>query len=192
MGSPASRRDPLVPPAGGQNRPQNFALLNRTHDSKLEIFWALREWRGRGRCPRTTVGCLRCGVWYDPARPHVCGVVGDDTARRLEARIDALEQRVQGLELEAHSRFKRARGAMGPTRMRPAAKFLVSASFDRGKRRPRLTMSRRSPSSPGRPSIVRRIMPPTCAAGGCARRCAEATFAREPESEGQFDQLIGA
>jgi len=45
-----------------------------------------------------TVGCLRCGVWYDPARPHVCGVLGDDIARALEARIVALERRVEELE----------------------------------------------------------------------------------------------
>jgi hypothetical protein len=38
---------------------------------------------------------LACGCWYDPARPHVCG--GDDT-RRLEERIDALEQRLIALE----------------------------------------------------------------------------------------------
>jgi hypothetical protein len=53
----------------------------------------------------TTVGCLRCGVWYDPARPHVCGVIGDDTARRLEklifetrSSIEALDRRLQAIE----------------------------------------------------------------------------------------------
>ena len=53
----------------------------------------------------TTVGCLRCGVWYDPARPHVCGVIGDDIARALAERLDAFERRLQGLEVEARSRF---------------------------------------------------------------------------------------
>jgi hypothetical protein len=53
----------------------------------------------------TTVGCLRCGVWYDPARPHVCGVIGDDIARELEARIYAFEQRLRELEVEPRSRF---------------------------------------------------------------------------------------
>ena len=53
----------------------------------------------------TTVGCLRCGVWYDPARPHTCGVLGDDVAKGLEDRLDAIELRFQGLELEARSRF---------------------------------------------------------------------------------------
>jgi hypothetical protein len=49
---------------------------------------------------------LRCGVWYDPARPHICGVMGDDTAKRLEelifenrSRIEALDRRL--LEIEA-------------------------------------------------------------------------------------------
>jgi hypothetical protein len=23
----------------------------------------------------TTVGCLRCGVWHDPVRPHVCDAI---------------------------------------------------------------------------------------------------------------------
>ena len=53
----------------------------------------------------TTVGCLRCGVWYDPGKPHLCGVLGDDTARRLAERIDAFERRLQGLDGEARSRF---------------------------------------------------------------------------------------
>ena len=53
----------------------------------------------------TSVGCLRCGVWYDPARPHACGVLGDDIARGLEDRLDAFERRFAGLELEARSRF---------------------------------------------------------------------------------------
>jgi hypothetical protein len=52
-----------------------------------------------------TVGCLRCGVWYDPGRPHLCGVLGDDTARALAERLDAFERRLQGLEGEARSRF---------------------------------------------------------------------------------------
>jgi hypothetical protein len=53
----------------------------------------------------TTVGCLRCGVWYDPARPHACRILGDEMARRLEERPDAFERRLQGLELEARSRL---------------------------------------------------------------------------------------
>ena len=53
----------------------------------------------------TTVGCLRCGVWYDPARPHLCGVLGDDIARALEQRLDAFERRLQRLEVEGRSRF---------------------------------------------------------------------------------------
>jgi hypothetical protein len=53
----------------------------------------------------TTVGCLRCGVWYDPGRPHLCGVLGDDIAKELEKRLDAFERRFQGLEVEARSRF---------------------------------------------------------------------------------------
>ena len=52
-----------------------------------------------------TVGCLRCGVWYDPARPHFCGVLGDDIARGLEERLDALERRLRQLEVEARSRL---------------------------------------------------------------------------------------
>jgi hypothetical protein len=54
-----------------------------------------------------TVGCLRCGIWYDPARPHVCGVLGDDIARGLDARLDAFERRLQGLEVEARSRLNK-------------------------------------------------------------------------------------
>jgi hypothetical protein len=46
----------------------------------------------------TTVGCLRCGVWYDPARPHVCGVIGDDTARRLEELIFETRSWIEGLD----------------------------------------------------------------------------------------------
>jgi hypothetical protein len=53
----------------------------------------------------TTVGCLRCGVWYDPSKPHACGVLGDDVARGLAEHLDAFERRFQGLELEARSRF---------------------------------------------------------------------------------------
>ena len=54
----------------------------------------------------TTVGCLQCLQWYDPSRgPHICGLVGDETARRLAERLDAFERRFQGLELEARSRF---------------------------------------------------------------------------------------
>ena len=52
-----------------------------------------------------TVGCLRCGVWYDPARPHLCGLLADETARGLAERIDAFERRLQGLGGEARSRF---------------------------------------------------------------------------------------
>jgi hypothetical protein len=52
-----------------------------------------------------TVGCLRCGVWYDPARSHCCGVLGDDVARRLAERLDAFERRFQGLEVEERSLF---------------------------------------------------------------------------------------
>jgi hypothetical protein len=53
----------------------------------------------------TTVGCLQC-LLYDPSRgPHICGLVGDETARRLAERLDAFERRFQGLELEARSRF---------------------------------------------------------------------------------------
>jgi hypothetical protein len=52
-----------------------------------------------------TVGCLQCLQWYDPSRgPHICGLVGDETARRLAERLDALERRFQGLEVEARSR----------------------------------------------------------------------------------------
>ena len=53
----------------------------------------------------TTVGCLRCGVWYDPGRPHLCGLLADETARGLAERIDAFERRLQGLDGEARSRF---------------------------------------------------------------------------------------
>jgi hypothetical protein len=53
----------------------------------------------------TTVRCLRCGVWYDPARPHACGVLGDDVARGLKERLDAFERRFQELELAARSRL---------------------------------------------------------------------------------------
>ena len=59
----------------------------------------------------TTVGCLRCGVWYDPARPHVCGVLGDDTARALEERLVVLERRVE--ELEAGMSQRKAAEALG-------------------------------------------------------------------------------
>jgi hypothetical protein len=52
-----------------------------------------------------TVGCLRCGVWYDPARPHLCGLLADETARGLAERIDAFERRLQGLDGEARSRL---------------------------------------------------------------------------------------
>jgi hypothetical protein len=45
-----------------------------------------------------TVGCLRCGVWYDPSKPHLCGLLADETARGLAARLDALERRVEQLE----------------------------------------------------------------------------------------------
>jgi hypothetical protein len=62
----------------------------------------------------TTVGCLRCGVWYDPARPHVCGVIGDDTARRLEdlifetrSWIEALDRRLQAIEAGSPARDTR-------------------------------------------------------------------------------------
>jgi hypothetical protein len=55
-----------------------------------------------------TVGCLRCGIWYDPARPHSCGVIGDDTAKRLEemifetrSRLDSIERRLLGLDAAA-------------------------------------------------------------------------------------------
>ena len=57
------------------------------------------------RMTARTVGCLRCGVWYDPARPHACGGLGDDIARGLEERLDALGRRLQGLEFEARSRL---------------------------------------------------------------------------------------
>jgi hypothetical protein len=54
----------------------------------------------------TTVGCLQCLQWYDPSRgPHICGLVGDETARRLAERLDGLERRFQGLEVEARSRL---------------------------------------------------------------------------------------
>ena len=54
----------------------------------------------------STVGCLQCLQWYDPSRgPHICGLVGDETARRLAERLDAFERRFQGLEVEARSRF---------------------------------------------------------------------------------------
>jgi hypothetical protein len=53
-----------------------------------------------------TVGCLRCGVWYDPAKPHACGVLADETARGLAERLDAYERRLQGLEAEARSRVE--------------------------------------------------------------------------------------
>jgi hypothetical protein len=59
----------------------------------------------------TTVGCLRCGVWYDPARPHVCGVLGDDIARALEARIVALERRVEELEAGRDAPFSVSSGS---------------------------------------------------------------------------------
>ena len=39
--------------------------------------------------------------WYDPNKAHVCGVIGDDVARRLEERVDALEQRVRELQARA-------------------------------------------------------------------------------------------
>jgi hypothetical protein len=32
----------------------------------------------------TTVMCLSCGAWRDPASAHLCGALGDDTARALE------------------------------------------------------------------------------------------------------------
>jgi hypothetical protein len=54
----------------------------------------------------STVGCLQCLQWYDPSRgPHICGLVGDETARQLAERLDAFERRFQGLELEERSRF---------------------------------------------------------------------------------------
>jgi hypothetical protein len=59
----------------------------------------------------TIVGCLQCRQWYDLAKPHVCGVLGDETARRLEERLDAFERRLQGLELEARSRLNRLEAA---------------------------------------------------------------------------------
>jgi hypothetical protein len=141
----------------------------------------------------TTVGCLRCGVWYDPGKPHLCGVLGDDTARRLAERIDAFERRLQGLDGEARSRFnalerrvqeleaaRRRAIAIGPTRRRPAA----SASFCPHQTR---CMSRASMTSRGfHPSplrsesaTARRITPATCALGGCARRSVKAAFTRE-------------
>jgi hypothetical protein len=49
----------------------------------------------------TTNLCLRCGQFFDPARPHVCGLLGDETARRLEERLDAFERRLSALEFEA-------------------------------------------------------------------------------------------
>jgi hypothetical protein len=55
-----------------------------------------------------TVGCLQCLQWYDPSRgPHICGLVGDETARRLAERLDAFERRFQALEFEARSRLSR-------------------------------------------------------------------------------------
>jgi hypothetical protein len=56
----------------------------------------------------STVGCLQCLQWYDPSRgPHICGLVADETARRLAERLDAFERRFQGLEVEASSRLNR-------------------------------------------------------------------------------------
>jgi hypothetical protein len=46
----------------------------------------------------TIVGCLQCRQWYDQAKPHLCGVLGDETARALEARLVALERRIEELE----------------------------------------------------------------------------------------------
>jgi hypothetical protein len=34
------------------------------------------------------------------AKPHICGLMGDDTARRLAERLDALERRIQLLEMD--------------------------------------------------------------------------------------------
>jgi hypothetical protein len=54
----------------------------------------------------TTVGCLQCRQWYDPSRgPHICGLVGDETARRLAERLDVFERRFHGLQVEVRSRF---------------------------------------------------------------------------------------
>jgi hypothetical protein len=58
-----------------------------------------------------TVGCLRCGVWYDPAKPHLCGLLADETARALAERLDAFERRLQGLEGEAREKIKGADSA---------------------------------------------------------------------------------
>jgi hypothetical protein len=52
-----------------------------------------------------TAMCLRCGVRYDPTKPHLCGLLADETARALAERIDAFERRLQGLDGEARSRF---------------------------------------------------------------------------------------
>jgi hypothetical protein len=52
-----------------------------------------------------TVGCLRCGVWYDPAKPHLCGLLADETARGLAERLDTLERRFQGLDVEERRRL---------------------------------------------------------------------------------------
>jgi hypothetical protein len=53
-----------------------------------------------------TIGCLQCLQWYDPSRgPHICGLVADETARRLTERLDAFERRFSALEFEARRRL---------------------------------------------------------------------------------------
>ena len=44
----------------------------------------------------TTVGV--CDTASGTIRPHFCDAIGDNIARRLEERIDALERRIQELE----------------------------------------------------------------------------------------------
>jgi hypothetical protein len=55
--------------------------------------------------------CQRCGQWFDPVRPHICGVLGDETARRLEERLDSFARRLRELEVDTQARLNRLEAA---------------------------------------------------------------------------------
>jgi hypothetical protein len=79
----------------------------------------------------STVGCLQCLQWYDPSRgPHICGLVGDETARRLAERLDAFERRFQELEVEARSRLNRLERRVEELEVHPTTRQTASNDED--------------------------------------------------------------